>query len=113
MLLHRLFESGPMRRRKRQVLIRRTEVAPAGAQNGDRPSDGFLDPLDRAIVKSITQVGHSLSMQVVAEYVEDQGVFDILMSMGVDLAQGYHIHKPEPLSRLTDNSGGRSTRMVG
>jgi EAL domain-containing protein (putative c-di-GMP-specific phosphodiesterase class I) len=41
-------------------------------------------------------MGHNLSMEVVAEGIEDAHTLTQLKEMGCDLAQGYHIAKPMP-----------------
>lgn len=55
------------------------------------------DEVSRAMVQSISQVGHTMNLKVIAEYVENQKIVDILRGMGVDYGQGYHILKPGPL----------------
>jgi diguanylate cyclase (GGDEF)-like protein len=55
------------------------------------------DPLDRAMVRSINEVGQLLGMRTIAEFVETQEVLDLLVKLGVDAAQGYRIGRPEPL----------------
>ena len=55
------------------------------------------DPIDRAMVKSINEIGHVMGITTVAEFVEDQAILEILREIGVDYAQGYHVHKPEPI----------------
>ncbi|MFV2057167.1 MAG: EAL domain-containing protein [Thiohalomonadales bacterium] len=55
------------------------------------------DEMDFAFVDVINQLGHVAGMQTVAEYVEDEAVLTKLQQMGVDFAQGYYIHKPEPI----------------
>jgi EAL domain-containing protein (putative c-di-GMP-specific phosphodiesterase class I) len=49
---------------------------------------------DMAVVRSIVELGHSLSLTVVAEGVEDDAARDQLVSMGCDVAQGYLISRP-------------------
>lgn len=54
----------------------------------------FIDDLiesqsDRAIVKTVIELGHNLRCQVVAEGVETQQALELLDDMGVDLIQGY------------------------
>ncbi|HMK12983.1 MAG TPA: EAL domain-containing protein [Acidimicrobiales bacterium] len=44
---------------------------------------------DRAIVRSIIDLGHSLGLDVVAEGVEDSATLAALVDMGCDRAQGY------------------------
>ncbi len=45
----------------------------------------------RALIRSIIEFGHSLSLRVLAEGVEDAETLDYLRHMGCDLAQGYFI----------------------
>jgi len=54
------------------------------------------DPMDCAFVDVINQLGHVAGLKTVAEYVEDEAILDKLRVMGVDYAQGYFIHAPEP-----------------
>ena len=49
---------------------------------------------DMVIVRSIVDLGHNLSLRVVAEGVEDKAACDSLSAMGCDLAQGYYLAKP-------------------
>ncbi len=58
------------------------------------------DPLNRIIVKSITDVAKQMGMKVVAEWVENQCVLDELEQLGVDFAQGYHLGRPVPIAEL-------------
>ncbi len=52
------------------------------------------DPEAFAIVKTCILLGHELNMQVVAEGVENQETWDLLVSLGCNIAQGYFIAKP-------------------
>lgn len=54
------------------------------------------DAIDCAMVETIDRVGKIMGIKTVAEYVEAHGVLDKLREMGVDFAQGYDIHVPEP-----------------
>lgn len=56
--------------------------------------------VDSIIVESIHQVAHRLGAQTIAEYVEDASTEARLRSIGVDLVQGYHIGRPQPLEAL-------------
>jgi EAL domain-containing protein (putative c-di-GMP-specific phosphodiesterase class I) len=51
---------------------------------------------DAAIVKSIVDLAHNLSLKVVAEGVEDRGSWQRLERMGCDIAQGYYLSRPIP-----------------
>jgi diguanylate cyclase (GGDEF)-like protein len=57
-------------------------------------SDMCADATDRAVVKTIIELGHNLGCHVVAEGVEDQATLDLLRQMEVDNIQGYFISKP-------------------
>lgn len=60
-----------------------------------------VDPLSSLIVRSVTDIGHQLGLQVVAEWVDNQAARDILHDLGVDYAQGYLLHRPSPVPRLS------------
>ncbi|GAB4507937.1 MAG: hypothetical protein Tsb0026_05300 [Sulfuricaulis sp.] len=51
---------------------------------------------NRALVKAMTEVAHSLGKQVVAEFVESAEILEVLRALGVDYAQGYYIGRPGP-----------------
>jgi EAL domain-containing protein (putative c-di-GMP-specific phosphodiesterase class I) len=53
------------------------------------------DPIDRAMVEAINNIGHVMGIETIAEYVENQATVDILSGMGVNYAQGYWIEKPQ------------------
>jgi diguanylate cyclase (GGDEF)-like protein len=50
---------------------------------------------DREVVKSITDVAHSLGKRTVAEGVEDAKTLALLREYGVDCAQGFYVGRPE------------------
>jgi EAL domain-containing protein (putative c-di-GMP-specific phosphodiesterase class I) len=52
------------------------------------------DQVDRAIVRSTVNLAHSMGMRVVAEGVEDQATWDVLVALGCDIAQGYYLSRP-------------------
>jgi len=49
---------------------------------------------DAAIVASTVALGHALGLRVVAEGIEDQATWDLLVGMGCDVAQGYYLSRP-------------------
>lgn len=55
---------------------------------------------DALLVKSTIDLAHSLGLQVTAEGVEDDTVLGILAMMGCDIAQGYGVARPMPMSDL-------------
>ncbi|MDW8324858.1 MAG: EAL domain-containing protein [Burkholderiales bacterium] len=54
------------------------------------------EPLDYVIVNAIAQIGRDLGLKTVAEFVETEAILEKLGQIGVDYAQGFHIHRPEP-----------------
>jgi EAL domain-containing protein (putative c-di-GMP-specific phosphodiesterase class I) len=54
------------------------------------------DPIDRAMVKSINEIGQVMGMKTIAEFVENDDIQDILHDIGVNFAQGYGVGKPVP-----------------
>jgi diguanylate cyclase (GGDEF)-like protein len=77
-----------------------------------------------AIVRSIVDLGHNLSLRVVGEGVETEAILDVLRRTGCDVAQGYFFARPMPVADLRgwladwpqkwcgnrDQSGGRFSR---
>ncbi|MBL3599802.1 MAG: EAL domain-containing protein [gamma proteobacterium endosymbiont of Lamellibrachia anaximandri] len=61
------------------------------------------DPIDRAMVESISEIGHLMGLETIGEYVENDAIRKILTSIGVDYAQGFGIAKPQPLGTLDEN----------
>jgi diguanylate cyclase (GGDEF)-like protein/PAS domain S-box-containing protein len=58
------------------------------------------DATDAAIVAATVAMGHALGLRVVAEGIEDRATWDLLIGMGCDVAQGYHIARPLPADAL-------------
>lgn len=53
------------------------------------------DPMSRSIVEVIAEIGHQRDLDVVAEWVDDRRLLEVLRKLGVDHAQGYALHRPE------------------
>lgn len=58
------------------------------------------NPYDFAVVKSITEIGHFMGKEIIAEYVENENILKMLREIGVDYAQGYAIAKPQRLTSI-------------
>ncbi|ODC02246.1 hypothetical protein BFW38_00485 [Terasakiispira papahanaumokuakeensis] len=56
-----------------------------------------LDAVDQAMVRSVVDVANSLNLLTVAEFVDNPEVMAWLEANGVDYAQGFYLHKPEPV----------------
>jgi diguanylate cyclase (GGDEF)-like protein/PAS domain S-box-containing protein len=67
--------------------------------------DIVTDPLDRAMVESINQVGHVMGIQTVAEGVTNSVVVERLKDLGIDYAQGNWISPPRPLAGSPGEEG--------
>jgi len=70
------------------------------------------DKIDRAMVRSINDIGHTVGMKTVAEFVENKEILQHLSAIGVDYAQGYGVSKPEPLNALTDKALKKASQWV-
>ncbi|MBI3804963.1 MAG: EAL domain-containing protein [Nitrospirae bacterium] len=57
---------------------------------------------DAMIVRSTIDLAHNLGLRVVAEGVESQGIWDRLVALGCDAAQGYLMSRPLSPSDLAD-----------
>ncbi|HEX5357610.1 MAG TPA: PAS domain S-box protein [Aquabacterium sp.] len=68
--------------------------------DGQFIKDIVNDPLDQATVRCFCEVAHLLGIKTVAEFVETEAVLQTLHGIGVDHAQGYLVHKPQPLCEL-------------
>ncbi len=66
--------------------------------------DGLLikniehDEFSLAIVEMLVKFAQKQNIKVIAEYVENKNIFDILKKIGVDYSQGFYFGKPEPLN---------------
>jgi len=74
--------------------------------DGSFVKDLVADPIDRAIVKSITQIGHVMNLKIIAEWVENEATLAELSIIGVDFAQGFGIAKPEPFLEIRAGNSG-------
>lgn len=52
------------------------------------------DSVDESMVKAISDVGHAMGIETIAERVETKRVLDKLGTLGVEFAQGYYIARP-------------------
>jgi diguanylate cyclase (GGDEF)-like protein/PAS domain S-box-containing protein len=55
------------------------------------------DPLDDVAVRSFVEAAEVIGLTTVAEFVESAPVLERLREIGVDYAQGYFLHQPEPV----------------
>jgi diguanylate cyclase (GGDEF)-like protein len=58
------------------------------------------DTVSLSMVQAICQIGNTMGLSIVAEYVGDQETIDTLEKIGVDFVQGFYIGKPAPLDEI-------------
>ncbi|UAW98919.1 EAL domain-containing protein [Halopseudomonas nanhaiensis] len=58
------------------------------------------DEVDRAVVRSITEMGHFLNKKVIAEHVSSANILKVIRDIGVDYAQGFHMGEQVMLDQL-------------
>ncbi len=62
--------------------------------------DIMIDPIDKAMVKSINEIGHVFGLKTIAEFAETNDIIEEVCRLGVDFAQGFAISKPTPINSL-------------
>ena len=63
--------------------------------------DMHQDPQDRAIIRTVIELGHGLGLWVNAEGVENEIQIRQLQALGVDEFQGFFFSRPLPLEEFT------------
>ena len=70
--------------------------------DGEFVRDIIDDDKSFVFVRSMTEVGHALDMEVIAEFVESDTMFDKLREADVDYVQGYTVGKPVSIDTLVE-----------
>jgi EAL domain-containing protein (putative c-di-GMP-specific phosphodiesterase class I) len=55
---------------------------------------------DQVMIQALVQICNAYGVQTLAEFVQDEATLDMLRELGVGLAQGYLIGKPQPVENL-------------
>ena len=63
--------------------------------DGSFVRDMLTDPVSHLMVKAVTDIGHRLGLEVIAEWVTDMETVQALMLLGVNRVQGFSLHHPE------------------
>ena len=66
--------------------------------DGQFVSNVVDDSVDESMVKAISEVGHAMGIETIAERVETRQVLEKLGSLGVEFAQGYYIARPSSVA---------------
>ena len=56
------------------------------------------DATQQALVQAMNAVAHALGKKTIAEFVENEDIWQTVQELGVDLGQGYHLGQPCPLT---------------
>jgi diguanylate cyclase (GGDEF)-like protein/PAS domain S-box-containing protein len=56
--------------------------------------------IDFSIVRAINAIAHEIDAQTIAEFVEDDLIFNAVKELNINFAQGYGIGKPEPIEEI-------------
>ena len=76
--------------------------------DGQFVRDVLTDPLNAAAVRCFVDVARVVGLKTVAEFVESEAVMQRLVALGVDMAQGYHVHRPSPLPSSWPKVGSKA-----
>lgn len=68
----------------------------------------LLDELDDATVRCFIDIARVVGATTVAEFVDDPDILDRLGELGVDYAQGFLVHRPEPLADVLEWAAPRA-----
>lgn len=64
--------------------------------------------VDQAMVRAMNDIAHALGKLTVAEFVETEEAMEVLVRMGVDYVQGYHLGRPDyvlPCRAIAEHAG--------
>ena len=75
--------------------------------------DIIEDDKSYVFVRSMTEVGHCLDMEVIAEFVESDTMFNKLREANVDYIQGYQVGKPVPIESLVEEQAQAGSEKAG
>ena len=73
--------------------------------DGEFVRDLTTSHMNQLVVKAVVDIARGLGKRTVAEFVGDDETLELLRSMGVDFAQGFHVAKPAA-------AGPRSSRPL-
>ena len=70
------------------------------------------DPIDLAMVKSISDIVRKMGIKTTAECVENVESLQLLKEVGVDYVQGYYLGKPKPLDQFLSSQTSLTSNVV-
>ncbi len=69
-------------------------------------------PADAAIVQALVDLAHRLSLDVVAEGVEDARTAAVVRDLGADVLQGFHFARPVPAEEVFAPAGSHGSAQA-
>lgn len=78
--------------------------------DGDCIRGLVTSPMNQLVISAIVSIARGMGKRTVAEFVTDEAVARLARELGVDLAQGYHIGVPRPLSEILPCCSGSLAR---
>jgi diguanylate cyclase (GGDEF)-like protein/PAS domain S-box-containing protein len=73
--------------------------------DGDFIRDLTTSRMNQLVVSAIVSIARGMGKRTVAEFVADEEAAQLLRTIGVDYAQGYHIGVPRPVSEVLQPTG--------
>ena len=70
------------------------------------------DAVDESMVRAISDVGHAMGIETIAERVETRDVLEKLAEIGVAFAQGYYIARPESVRTFEPWADSQSASLT-
>lgn len=70
------------------------------------------DKLDAAAVRCFVDVAAVLGIKTVAEFVKNESIFEQVKSYGINYAQGYLLHKPEPIDGVLSEAPSLASQQI-
>lgn len=70
--------------------------------DGSFVSEIVTDEISHSMVEAICQIGKTMNLTMVAEFVGDDATVEELRGIGVDYVQGFHIGTPEPIEHILE-----------
>src|SRR5262249_27653953 len=70
--------------------------------DGNFVRDMEKDVVDRTMVKSIADIGRVMRLPIVAEWVENATILEMVRAFGIEYAQGYAVNRPRPIEEFLE-----------
>lgn len=70
--------------------------------DGDFVIDLLEDPMDLEVVVAINQIGHTIGIKTIAEFVESSEILEKVKQIGIDYAQGNFVATAKPLNTFNN-----------